>query len=73
LSDIDHEGTFLYLDGEPATAENTGWKVSEPNDSEGNEDCGHLNYPGHSHNTANDTYCTRNISDLCEKPLPICS
>ena len=66
LSDIEQEGYFVYIDGEPATSDNTGWASGEPNNSHG-EDCGGINYYIFPHNKANDVSCGNNYYALCER------
>ena len=69
LSDIETEGSFVFLDGVVSTASNTGWAPEEPNDGGQNEDCAHLNWmdPNHPHNSANDYQCHFPAFALCEK------
>ena len=71
LSDIENEGTFIWIDGVASTAENVGWQRGEPNDggSNSNEDCVELNHPGHPKYTANDQTCSDSLRALCERPL----
>ena len=77
VSDIQQEGHFVYIDGEPATPENTGWASGEPNndcDEEYcGEDCGALNYIAFPHNKANDAPCDLKYFALCEKAIFNCS
>ena len=69
LSDIQQEGYFVYIDGEPATSGNTGWYSGEPNNKD-NEDCGSLYSTGDDqNNTANDEDCERDLLALCESPV----
>ena len=67
LNDIETEGTFLYVDGVRATQQNAGWEKGQPDNSEGNEDCAHVNRAGVPDNTANDAPCTYRAYALCEK------
>ena len=78
LRDIQQEGHFVYIDGEPATPENTGWASGEPNDdcNRGDcrgEDCGAVNFIVFPHNKANDAPCFDEYYALCEKPTSGCS
>jgi len=70
LSDLQQQGTFLYLDGVPATTANTGWASGEP--SSKSENCAMLNYYRQPHNTVNDSVCGNDNYALCEKPLLPC-
>ena len=70
LSDKNHEGTFMWIDGVTATDGNTRWHPGEPNDAGSNEDCAELSKAseGEKHE-ANDDICSKALSALCEKPL----
>ena len=67
LSDIGTEGLLVFLDGVVSTQSNTGWKPNEPNDGSQNEDCVHINWPTHPHNSVNDRGCNNPAFALCEK------
>ena len=68
VSDIQKEGYFVFIDGEPATSSNTGWASDEPNNDD-NEDCGGVNSKSYPHNTLNDGNCGASLYALCEKPV----
>ena len=65
LTDSRNEGSFVWLDGERATARSIRWNSGEPNNENGNEDCVHIN----TNNRANDWVCNRDAHALCEKRL----
>ena len=44
ISDIRHEGKFVFLDGVEVNSQNNEWVPDEPNNSCGNEDCFHLHF-----------------------------
>lgn len=63
LSDRDHEGTFVWADGEAVTF--TRWGDGEPNDAGGREDCGQL-VPWNGR--WNDLDCARRLPFVCDEP-----
>ena len=67
LTDIDREGSFVFLDGVVSTESNTGWAPNEPNNGNQNEDCVNLHWVDLSPNLANDYFCNYSAFALCEK------
>ena len=67
LSDIETEGSFVFLDGVVSTQSNTGWGPNEPNNENHGEDCVNINWIDHPPNTVNDYYCHLSAFALCEK------
>ena len=65
LSDIDTEGSFVWVDGTPLVPGQSSWAANEPNDSMLKEDCVTLQNTG----TWNDIDCTTPRRVLCEVPL----
>lgn len=62
LNDIDDEGYFEWLDGEPL--DYTNWNDGEPN-NDGDEDCGEIYESGFW----NDLNCTNELAFVCEAKL----
>ena len=67
LSDIGHEGQFVWLDGVKGTADNIRWRVGEPN-NQGNKDC-YMIWRGRNVVLINDYLCSGGdlYQGLCEK------
>ena len=61
---------FYWLDGHPADGNYEKWNDGEPSDSDGNEDCVHLN-GGNSDGTWNDRSCSyaKNSVAICQWPI----
>ena len=66
LNDIQNEGSFVWMDGEPFITGDMIWLQGEPNDHN-NEDCIQINWD--QQNTANDGQCSESFYGLCEKQL----
>ncbi|CAK8684714.1 hepatic lectin-like [Clavelina lepadiformis] len=69
LTDLAEEGNWVWNDDKPANAENANWSDGEPNNF-GNEDCGAINWPGHTDIATVDVPCSSSLQALCEKELP---
>ncbi len=65
LSDIDTEGTFVWVDGSALQPGASNWSPNEPNDAMMAEDCVVLTSLG----TWNDITCMSPRSIICEVPL----
>ena len=63
LNDIKKEGSWIWVNGKPATATDALWISGEPNNAGGNEDCGIAVY----NRGTNDGNCASTIVGLCEK------
>ncbi len=64
LSDTAVEGTFVWVDGSSLTT--AYWKDGEPNDYNGNEDCGGMYLSGDSAGLWNDFDCTTSRPFFCQ-------
>jgi len=65
LTDVDSEGSFVWVDDTPLLPEQSNWAENEPNDAMMNEDCVVLSSLG----TWNDLSCTNPRPIICEVPL----
>ena len=62
------DNKFYWLDNTPVEGNYQRWKDGEPNDSGGNEDCGHM--LTHKNVPWNDASCSASgVVALCQKPL----
>ncbi|XP_068736547.1 versican core protein-like isoform X1 [Montipora capricornis] len=62
------DNKFYWLDNTPVQGNYQRWKDGEPNDSGGNEDCGHM--LTHKNGPWNDASCSASgLVALCQKPL----
>ncbi|XP_076808773.1 CD209 antigen-like protein D isoform X1 [Clavelina lepadiformis] len=67
MTDLDREGHFNWIDGNPFNDPSPGWKNSDPNNARNNEHCVGISHAGDPPHLIYDIACDATLYALCEK------
>ncbi|CAK8695694.1 unnamed protein product [Clavelina lepadiformis] len=67
MSDLDREGHFNWIDGNPFNDPSPGWKNGDPNNARNNEHCVGISHAGDPPHLIYDIACDATLYALCEK------
>lgn len=70
LNDLKKEGEWVWVDGEESNNATVTWWPGEPNNNEGNEDCGHIRGQLRGLVLLNDSPCSNKQPYICEIDIP---